>query len=350
MMFPRNPTRMGRVLLTAAALVVVTPHALAAPSAADRETARALMRDGDKAFDAKDFAAALKHYQAAHALVGLPSTGLWLAKAHAARGELVEAHDVLTQARRIPADPNENAPNKKARAEIDALAQALAPRVPSLVVVVKGPASSDALEVRLDGALLPVALVGLPRKVNPGTYEVSAVAPGHRPAKGSVQLGEGETKTLELVLEADQAPTKPPQQPDRLPEKVPERVPEKVPERPREPAGPAPLVVAGAVVGGLGLAAGVVGGAASLGVGGSAKASCVAEVCPTRVQGDVEAARGLAWMSNVGFGVAGVGAVLLVVGAVTRPSSSAAPAKRAASWSAEPLVGLGLVGVRGVFR
>src|SRR5262249_12998493 len=64
---------------------VFAPEARAnEPTAAEKETARTLMDQGDEAFAAKDFPTALKHYKAAHAIMGIPNTGIWVAKAEEA--------------------------------------------------------------------------------------------------------------------------------------------------------------------------------------------------------------------------------------------------------------------------
>src|SRR5436190_23509399 len=55
--------------------------ARAEPSAADKETARSLMDEGDRKFAAKDYKGALDAYQGAHAIMGVPTTGLEVAKA-----------------------------------------------------------------------------------------------------------------------------------------------------------------------------------------------------------------------------------------------------------------------------
>jgi hypothetical protein len=60
------------------------------------------MKEGDGKFAAKDYAGALKAYEAAHAIMQVPSTGLPLAKAQLERGLLVEARDTLLQITRHP--------------------------------------------------------------------------------------------------------------------------------------------------------------------------------------------------------------------------------------------------------
>ena len=53
------------------------------------------MKQGDNKSASKDFAGALKDYQAAHAIMHAPTTGLALAKTQIEQGLLVEARDTL---------------------------------------------------------------------------------------------------------------------------------------------------------------------------------------------------------------------------------------------------------------
>ena len=188
-----------------AALFVTTallapPLALAEPSSADKETARNLMKEGDAKFSTRDYAGALKAYQAAHAIMQVPSTGLPLAKAQIERGQLVEARDTLLQVSRHPKDANEPAAFAKAREEAAEIAQKLTTRIPSLVIVVDG-ASSDAAVVAVDGASIPAAALSAPRKVNPGSHTITASASGFHPASTTVNVKEGanEKVTIKLV-------------------------------------------------------------------------------------------------------------------------------------------------------
>ena len=79
----------------AAAPVLYPRIARAEPTAGDKETARSLMDEGDRKFAAKDFKGALDAYQGAHAIMGVPTTGIEVAKAQEALGLLVEARDTL---------------------------------------------------------------------------------------------------------------------------------------------------------------------------------------------------------------------------------------------------------------
>jgi hypothetical protein len=215
---PSSPCRFKLARLLAAvllaplapAVMLLAPSAaLAQPSSADKETARNLMKEGDTKFAAKDFAGALKAYQAAHAIMQVPSTGLPLARTQLERGLLVEARDTLLQVSRHPKEANEPAAYAKAREEAAQLAQKIAPRIPSLVIVVEG-ASADAAAVAVDGSAVPSAALGAPRKVNPGSHTVTASAPGYRDASATVDVKEGENEKVTLKLVSTGGATPPP--------------------------------------------------------------------------------------------------------------------------------------------
>jgi hypothetical protein len=190
------------------ALALPAP-ALAQPSAADRETARTLMKKGDEKFAAKDFAGALKDYQAAHAVMQVPTTGLAVAKAQIERGLLIEARETLLSVGRIPADPYESAPLVRARDEAAKLAQRLSDRIPSITITVEGPASGA--EVQVDGEAVPPAALGAPRKANPGTHVISATASGYATATANVVIKEGVNEKVALrLLPGRSAPPPPP--------------------------------------------------------------------------------------------------------------------------------------------
>ena len=103
----------ARFTLTLLLVLACAARTLAAPSPAERETARSLMVDGDRLRSAGDLQSALARYQAAHAIMNVPTTGLALAETQAALGLLVEArgrhHPVhqsdLARARRAESRP-----------------------------------------------------------------------------------------------------------------------------------------------------------------------------------------------------------------------------------------------------
>lgn len=63
----------------------------AAPSAAERDTARSLMDEGDRMLTSGKLREAMERYRAAHAIMHVPTTGVELARVQARLGLLVEA-------------------------------------------------------------------------------------------------------------------------------------------------------------------------------------------------------------------------------------------------------------------
>jgi hypothetical protein len=184
---------------TALALCSLAAHA--DPSAADKETARALLADGRARFAAKDYTGAVKSFRAAHAIMGVPTTGLDLARGQAAIGLLLDARTTALEVTRMPARPGESPIFTAAREQAAALAAALEGRIPSLVITVKG-AEGAAVTVTVDGAPLSAELLGLPRKVDPGQHVITASAPGRTSDPQRVEVREGVTMTTEIALRA----------------------------------------------------------------------------------------------------------------------------------------------------
>lgn len=183
------------------ALLSVSPLGAAGePTAADKETARNLMKEGDSKFAAKDYAGALKAYQAAHAIMQVPTTGLPLAKAQIEKGLWVEARDTLLSVSRFPKDPNEQSAFNKARDEATQLSQKLIDRIPQVIITLEGVSDPSSITVQVDGVGIPNAALGTPRKVNPGAHVIAASGSGYKTATANVTLTEGESEKVLLKM------------------------------------------------------------------------------------------------------------------------------------------------------
>lgn len=191
-------SRLAPALLAAGLLL--SPAARAAPTAEDRETARHLMKVGDQKLAAKDHQGALRAYETAHAIMGVPTTGVALARARIGLGQLVEARELLLEIARSPAQPGEPAPFTEARGEAQTLAAELEARIPSLIISVQGPPSGTPVEISIDGRAVPVVGLGTTRKANPGEHVVTASADGHATASSKVTITERETRRVVLRL------------------------------------------------------------------------------------------------------------------------------------------------------
>ncbi len=292
----------------ALALLLAACPASAEPSKGEREAARTLMDLGDRKVEAKDYPAALKAYQTADAIMGVPTTGIEVAHTLARMGKLVKAWEAASKVARFPRKPGEPEAFTRARAEGESLAGKLLPRIPTLQIRVEGAQPGALIELALDGEPLPASAREAPFKVDPGRHEVVLTMNGAEAARGAISLGEGESSPLLLSLGGSAKREDPPGS---------------------EGGGRSPLLYVGLGVGGAGLLAGAITGALSLARTASIKRRCpTLTTCPPSLQGDIDAATTLANVSNAGFGVAVAGAALAVVGLVIsgKPRSAPAPA------------------------
>lgn len=196
----------GCALLALAAALAAAGEAHAAePTAEDRERARTLLLDGRAKLKTGDAEGAVKAFRAAHAVMGVTTTGLDLARGLVALGRLIEARTVALEVTRIPAAPKEPEAYRKARAAAATLAAELAERIPALVIGASGPAEGEA-RVTVDGVAVPAEALGLPWKVDPGEHVVAAAAAGFRGERRTVQAPEGATVRVLLSLSAEAAP------------------------------------------------------------------------------------------------------------------------------------------------
>jgi len=101
-------------MLITAAPGRLTP-VLGDPTPAHRNTARSLLIRGRAELAAGDAEAALEAFQAAHAILGVPTTGIDVARAQLALGLLVEARDTALEVMRFPVGPGEPAAFTDAR-------------------------------------------------------------------------------------------------------------------------------------------------------------------------------------------------------------------------------------------
>lgn len=120
----------NRIFLPATlALTLCATLAHADPSAADKQRARALMDRGDLLFEAKSYEEALAAYERADEIMRVPTTGLEVARAHAALGHFAQARAVALEVARSSKTPGEPSVFDEARAEAAKLAGELADKV-----------------------------------------------------------------------------------------------------------------------------------------------------------------------------------------------------------------------------
>jgi len=305
----------------------------AAPSAADKETARALMDEGRNKEQAGNLRGALQAYIAADRIMGVPTTALSVGKTQIALGNLVEARDVLLRATRYPTKVGESAPITKARLQAKALADHVATRIPSLKLEVTGAPPGATVTVSIDGEALSAEALGVPRMVNPGKRLITAKAPRYRTARQAVTVRESEQTSVALALTP-------------LPEGASD---DEAGEEKTAGTGAkiSPVAWVGFGVGGAALVVGIVTGALALSKHSALEESCPSYDCQPSDQSTISSMTALANTSTVGFVLTGAGLVVGLVGLFALSDfGSSEPSTPPA---VDVALGLGSVGVRGRF-
>lgn len=182
-------------------LLCVVERAHAAPSAAERDTARSLMDEGDRMLASGKLRDAMERYRAAHAIMHVPTTGIDLARVQARLGLLVEARATAMEVVNLPqAEADGPAVFQEARSAAVGLVRELEPRVPSLRTMVTP--SNHSYQLSIDGVKLPEEASSVPFRTNPGTHIVRVEARGFAAAQREVTLEEGQALTVALHLTA----------------------------------------------------------------------------------------------------------------------------------------------------
>ncbi|WP_437741898.1 PEGA domain-containing protein [Sorangium sp. So ce1504] len=185
-------------LASAVAVALGGAAAHAQESARDPVAAEALFKAARALVDKGDDAAGCPKFEASLALNPSASTQINIARCREREGKLATAwhdyHRALVLNRETAGEQRRRSLEEVANKGI----AALEPRVPKLVIVVKG--APAGMEVLRDGTALPAAALGEPLPVDPGPHEIRASAPGHQAETRSITLAEGETTTVELTL------------------------------------------------------------------------------------------------------------------------------------------------------
>lgn len=290
------PNRLRFVLPLVVGLAFVVPNQAAGQTKTEIEMARSLMDEGDAQLERGDARGALRSYRAAHTIMNVPTTGIEVARMEAKLGKLVEARKVALDVVRMPVKPAEPKPFTEARSDAQLLADALETRIPRLMIVAKGVPDSAALEVKIDGRIVPNEEVRDPIPVDPGKHEVSVAVAGGEPEIESVTVRETEKRTVTFGDGSSSSSDNPVRR-------------------------TSPLVYIGFGLGGAGIIAGAITGGLSLARAGEVEAICPGGTCPRQTDLDKaqpinDAGYRLANVSNVAFALGVIGVGLGVTGLV----------------------------------
>jgi hypothetical protein len=166
-----------------------------------RSAARALAEDGVTALQNGDTEGAIDKLERSYQIMGLPTVGLWSARALAKAGRLVNASERYNEVSRWSghSDPRQ----AQAQADASREREELLPRIPSVTLVIEGAKGGD-LKVTLDGGPVLTALVGASQPINPG-HHVAAATAGSQSAEQPFDIAEGQKLSVSLKLGAAKA-------------------------------------------------------------------------------------------------------------------------------------------------
>jgi hypothetical protein len=319
----------------------------------DRATARALGQEGQQALDAKDYRTAEDRYRRADKLVHAPTLMLGLARSLAAEGKYVEAQETYNRMVREGLPPGAPDVFKHALEEAKKEVEAVTPKVSGVTITVKAAAGGDVPDpkVVLDEHPINAASLGVRRSIDPGSHVLRASADGFKPAEKSFTVLEGGSIDQPITLEKD---TSLPAAPAAVPGPAPagpvsltgsSNAPEAAPSSKHSAL---PWVAFG--IGGAGLIFGGITGLLAVGDHSTLANHCTNGTCPPSEDSNLSSYHTMGALSTVGFIVGGVGVAAGVVLLVTQPKGepSATPAA-ATGFQIAPAIGLGSVGAVGTF-
>lgn len=173
---------------------------------AARGAARALGYEGIQAFQAGDLPLAVDRLERAYQVLRVPSLALWSARALEKSGNWVEASERYLEATRLPIeDGSDRAVQEQAQAEARAAEAELRPKIPLVVIEVRG-AEPSQVEVSCNGTSVNRALLGSGLPTNPGEVVVQGALGERRvEARTSALEGRRSTVVLDFAPAADDA-------------------------------------------------------------------------------------------------------------------------------------------------
>jgi hypothetical protein len=194
-------------LAVSLAATLLAPAAARAGGPADQAAAVALFQEARKLVDGGDFERACPKFAEAQKLLPTPGTALSLGDCYEKGGKLASAWGAFKQAEFFARGTGAN----DHQAEAQHRAEALAPKLAHLAIVVPPTAKVTGFEVRRDGDLVGEAQWGSPVPADTGWHTIAATAPGRRPWSTRVRVeSDGSSASVDVpVLDAEVVPPAP---------------------------------------------------------------------------------------------------------------------------------------------
>jgi hypothetical protein len=310
-------------------------------SATETAAARSLAVEGLKLAQANNCAEAVPKLERAEKLYHSPVVAIRLGECYVSVGRLVEGTEVLRKSLREPQQGEPTPALAKALERAQKLLDTTKPRIAGLTVKV---AAVQDMTVKIDGVVVPSALVDTEVPTDPGEHSVEVSAPGFLKSATRLSVAEGEKKSVTLTLTRDpNAAVAPIAAPDAASKPAapatvaaaPAPAPSPAPPAERAPNRTGAYVARG--VGAAGLVTGGVLGLLTMQKHNDLKGDCPDGVCPPERRSDLDSAKQLGNFSTVAVGV---GAAGLLLGTVLFFTASPSNADRAAPATEPRFAGL----------
>ncbi|WP_438018926.1 tetratricopeptide repeat protein [Sorangium sp. So ce315] len=196
-MTPPHSLRLALLLaLTLPATPAVAVAQQAQPAAQARDAARSLAYKGQELFDAGRYEEALAAFREAEALFHAPPLLQMIARSSERLGRLLEARSLYQRIVDEPLAADAPRAFQQAQAESRVDLAALAPRIPTVEVAVRGAAPGEVV-LTLDGERIDQTT---PVERDPGSYTLVASVPGRNPVTRTIRLNEGTRERVTLDL------------------------------------------------------------------------------------------------------------------------------------------------------
>src|SRR5262249_51176615 len=147
----------SRVAALVAILSLQASVARAEPTAAEKETARGLMAEGRTLRENGDDRGALRYFQAADAIMHVPTTALEVARTQIALGPYLEARESLRHVKLGVVKADDPVPFREARVVAESLDAELDKLIGAITIEVKGAAPGAKVTVQVDDVVVPEA-------------------------------------------------------------------------------------------------------------------------------------------------------------------------------------------------
>jgi len=286
-------------------------------SATETAAARALAVEGLKLAQANNCTEALPKLERAEKLYHSAVVASRLGECYVSVGRLVEGTEILRKVLREPQPADATPALTKALDRAQKTLDGATPRIAGLTIKIT--AVQD-MRVKLDGNVVPSALLDSEVPADPGEHTIEVTAPGFLRSGSRLSVSEGEKKSVTLTLARDpNAPVAPPPATAAPTSGASPTAASSPPESARVASAPAPAPAsapnhtAAYVSLGFGVAGVAVGGVLgylTLTKKNDLQEQCPGDVCSQNQQGDLDSARGMGNLSTIAFGVGAAGLVL----------------------------------------